>query len=54
MYAGAIRPIMTASHPVCATIAHASSGERMSPLPITGILMACFTDAIHSQRAFPL
>ena len=40
-----------ASQPVLRTIAHASSGERMSPLPITGILIACFTAAIHSQRA---
>ena len=51
---GAMRPIMTASQPVCVTMAQASSGLRMSPLPITGILTASFTAAIHSQRAVPL
>jgi len=45
-FAGAILPIMTASHPVWAIMAQASSGERISPLPITGIFTACFTDAI--------
>ena len=49
-----MRPIMTASQPVCAIMAQASSGVRMSPLPMTGILTACFTAAIHSQRAVPL
>ena len=44
-----VRPIMTASQPVCATMAAASSGERTSPLPITGIFTASFSAAIHSQ-----
>src|SRR5580693_2397005 len=45
---------MTASQPVCVTMAQASSGVRMSPLPITGIFTASLIAAIHSQRAFPL
>ena len=51
---GAMRPIMTASQPVCVTMAQASSGVRMSPLPITGIFTASLTAAIQSQRACPL
>ena len=51
---GAMRPIITASQPVWVTMAQASSGERMSPLPITGIFTASFTAAIHSHRALPL
>ena len=34
----AARPIITASQPVSRTMRTASSGVRMSPLPITGIL----------------
>ena len=34
-----------------ATMAAASSGVRMSPLPMTGIFTASLTCAIHSQRA---
>jgi len=50
----AVRPIITASQPVCVTMAQASSGVRMSPLPMTGILTACFTAAIHPSERCPL
>ena len=53
-FAGATRPIITASHPVFSTIAAASSGVRTSPFPITGIDTASFTAAIHSHRACPV
>jgi len=42
------------SQPVSRTMRTASSGVRMSPLPITGILTAAFTSAMRVQSACPL
>jgi len=45
----AVRPIITPSQPVSATMAMASSGVRMSPLPTTGI----FTASFYRGNPFP-
>ena len=49
---GGAMSMIVASEPP-ATMATASSGVRMSPLPTTGIETAFLTAAICSQRAWP-
>ena len=47
------RATMTASTPVCSSMAFASKPEKMSPLPMTGIDTAALTAPTMSQSARP-